>query len=73
MPEYSKNMRNPPAGKTVPMPGSDSTSEHLSEPEEVGGDSACWLHRLCPSCGGLYSAGEAHRAGCDAVDDVGTE
>lgn len=31
--------------------------------DDLGGDRACWLDEVCPSCGGIGG----HRAGCDAV------
>jgi uncharacterized protein len=36
------------------------------KPDEAdfGGDRACWLDEVCPSCGGI----DGHREGCEAVE-----
>jgi hypothetical protein len=34
--------------------------------DATGGDDACWLHLVCPSCGALVTAEDRHREGCDA-------
>jgi hypothetical protein len=35
---------------------------HCDEELEQGGDSACWVHEVCPVCGSVRS--EGHRSGC---------
>lgn len=32
----------------------------ICDEEVPGGDPACWVQQVCPTCGGL----DAHRAGC---------
>jgi hypothetical protein len=34
-----------------------------AEPEEIGGEPACFAHLVCPECGAVTP--EAHRPGCD--------
>ena len=34
---------------------------------DLGGERACWLDEVCPSCGGMGG----HRAGCDAGERRG--
>ncbi|WP_158726728.1 hypothetical protein [Tomitella fengzijianii] len=29
----------------------DTPQGRLDDDEELGGDPACWLHRVCPECG----------------------
>lgn len=31
----------------------EPTPARRDEPEDVGGDPACWLPRVCPACGRL--------------------
>ncbi|MBI4900847.1 MAG: hypothetical protein HY829_10265 [Actinobacteria bacterium] len=31
---------------------------------DLGGDRACWLDEVCPSCGGI----DGHREGCEAAE-----
>ena len=38
----------------------------------TGGDDACWLHLVCPSCGALVTAEDRHREGCDAREPGAT-
>jgi hypothetical protein len=35
------------------------------EAADLGGDPACWAHRVCPECGAVLDDG-GHRAGCTA-------
>ena len=37
------------------------------EPEDEGGEPACWLHLVCPECGAML-AGGSHRPGCAGGD-----
>jgi hypothetical protein len=46
------------AGQNAEMDG----SQH---PE---GDSACWLHLVCESCGAIVDEHNGHRPGCDLAD-----
>ena len=32
----------------------------LGEPEDMGGDPACWLDRVCPECGGFMEDEAGH-------------
>ncbi len=34
------------------------------EPNEGGGDAACWLHRVCEECGAIVDDANPHRAFC---------
>jgi hypothetical protein len=36
------------------------------EPEDAGGDPACWAHLLCPECGAVLVDDVAHAADCPA-------
>lgn len=33
-----------------------ATPAPAPEPERLGGDAACWAHRVCPECGRLNEA-----------------
>jgi hypothetical protein len=35
----------------------------LAEPEEAGGEAACFAHLVCPECGAVTT--EGHRPGCE--------
>ena len=37
-----------------------------AEPEETGGESACFAHLVCPECGAVTT--EGHRPGCDLAE-----
>jgi uncharacterized protein YeaO (DUF488 family) len=43
--------RQPAPARARPDPGAD----------DLGGDAACWLHRVCPECGRLCEDGSAQR------------
>jgi len=32
-----------------------------------GGDTACWLHLVCPSCGAVAASADRHRPDCAAA------
>ena len=34
-----------------------------AEPEETGGEAACFAHLVCPECGAVTT--EGHRPGCE--------
>ncbi len=36
-------------------------------PPDLGGDDACWLHRVCDDCGALVDERNGHRPGCSAA------
>jgi hypothetical protein len=38
---------------------------------DEGGETACWMHLLCPECGAVLSDDEAHACG-EVVDSVAT-
>ena len=42
--------------------------EGWSEPEEEGGDPACWAGLLCPECGAIGGPSGYHRPGCAAAE-----
>lgn len=47
---------------------SDDVSVPQMDPEDEGGDPACWLHRVCPSCGRLCEEDPVTTcAGCGSV------
>ncbi|MGH3422441.1 MAG: hypothetical protein ACRDOD_22945, partial [Streptosporangiaceae bacterium] len=35
----------------------------LAEPEDAGGEAACFAHLVCPECGAVTT--EGHRPGCE--------
>jgi uncharacterized protein YeaO (DUF488 family) len=37
-----------------------------AEPEEAGGEAACFAHLVCPECGAVTT--EGHRPGCDLAE-----
>jgi uncharacterized protein YeaO (DUF488 family) len=37
-----------------------------AEPEEIGGEAACFAHLVCPECGAVTT--EGHRPGCDLAE-----
>ena len=37
-------------------------SRELAEPEQTGGEAACFAHLVCPECGAVTT--EGHRPGC---------
>ena len=37
-----------------------------AEPEETGGEAACFAHLVCPECGAVTT--EGHRPGCDLAE-----
>ena len=37
-----------------------------AEPEEIGGEAACFAHLVCPECGAVTT--EGHRPGCDRAE-----
>jgi uncharacterized protein YeaO (DUF488 family) len=37
-----------------------------AEPEEIGGEPACFAHLVCPECGAVTT--EGHRPGCDLAE-----
>ncbi|MGD0472912.1 MAG: hypothetical protein ABSB70_06815 [Candidatus Velthaea sp.] len=36
--------------------------------DDLGGDIACWLHLVCPSCGAILTASAGHRPECAQAD-----
>jgi hypothetical protein len=55
---------------TEPIPdgpgrdGDRGRDAQLAEGPELGGDAACWAHRVCPECGRLNAA--EHPVVCEA-------
>jgi hypothetical protein len=38
---------------------------------DEGGETACWMHMVCPECGAVLSEDDGHTCG-DVVDSIAT-
>jgi tellurite methyltransferase len=48
----------------------DRQSTRPEDGEDGGGDPACWVHLVCPSCG-AFTADGYHRPGCELAGGIG--